>query len=160
MQGLCLSTTGYDLGRNTGDASAQFPVRIWSRNQPSRPTLRGPLLEITSKSRQNQDKCLGTSRQWVQRKNIYFAAKKQQVSLGFLLVSLGFSWFSLGFSWFCLDFKVISSSGGGGRGGTRRGAGEWTGGTRECAVEILLHIHVEDFITYPWTPRTHFLDFI
>ena len=62
------------------------------------------LLEITLKSRQNQDKCLGTNRQWVQRKNIYFAAKKQQVSLGFLLVSLGFSWFSLGFllvfSWF------------------------------------------------------------
>ncbi len=28
------------------------------------------------------------------------------------------------------------------------------------AVEILLHIHVEDFITYLWTPRTHFLDFI
>jgi hypothetical protein len=28
------------------------------------------------------------------------------------------------------------------------------------AVEILLYIHVEDFITYPWTPRTHFLDFI
>ena len=27
-------------------------------------------------------------------------------------------------------------------------------------VEILLHIHVEEFITYPWTPRTHFLDFI
>ncbi len=81
------------------------------------------LLEITLKSRQNQDKCLGTSRQWVQRKNIYFAAKKQQVSLGFLLVSLGFSWF-------CLDFKVISSSGGGGRGGTRRGAGGVDGGER------------------------------
>ncbi len=28
------------------------------------------------------------------------------------------------------------------------------------AVEILLHIHVEDFITYLWTPRTQFLDFI
>jgi hypothetical protein len=32
--------------------------------------------------------------------------------------------------------------------------------THFLAVEILLHIHVEDFITYPWTPRTHFLDFI
>ena len=39
-------------------------------------------------------------------------------------------------------------------------AGEWTGGTHKCAVEILLHIHVEDFIIYPWIPRTHFLDFI
>jgi hypothetical protein len=28
------------------------------------------------------------------------------------------------------------------------------------AVEILLHILVEDFITYPWIPITHFLDFI
>ena len=28
------------------------------------------------------------------------------------------------------------------------------------AVEILLHINVEDFITYPWTLRTHFVDFI
>jgi hypothetical protein len=28
------------------------------------------------------------------------------------------------------------------------------------AVAILLHIHVEDFITYPWIPRTHFWDFI
>ena len=35
------------------------------------------LLEITLKSRQNQDTCLGTNRQWVQRKNIYFVAKKQ-----------------------------------------------------------------------------------
>jgi hypothetical protein len=28
------------------------------------------------------------------------------------------------------------------------------------AVEILLHTHVEDFITYPWTPKNHFLNFI
>jgi len=28
------------------------------------------------------------------------------------------------------------------------------------AVKILLHIHVEDFITYPWTPRTCILEFI
>ena len=41
------------------------------------------LLEITLKSRQNQDTCLGTNRQWIQRKNIYFIAKKQEVSLGF-----------------------------------------------------------------------------
>ena len=27
-------------------------------------------------------------------------------------------------------------------------------------VELLLRIHVEDFITYPWIPKTHFLDFI
>ena len=45
-----------------------------------------PLLEITLKSGQNQNTCLGTNRQWVQRKNIYFVAKKQQVSLGFLSI--------------------------------------------------------------------------
>jgi hypothetical protein len=28
------------------------------------------------------------------------------------------------------------------------------------AVEMLLHIHIDDFITYPWTPRPHFLEFI
>ena len=106
-----------------------------------------PLLEITSKSRQNQDTCLGTSRQWVQQKIIYFSAKKQQISLGF--------------SWFCLDFKVIFRSGGSGHGGNAKGSGGsgW-GGTHECAVEILYHIHVRDFITYPWTPRTHSLDFV
>jgi hypothetical protein len=27
-------------------------------------------------------------------------------------------------------------------------------------VNILLHIHVGDFITYLWTPKTHFLEFI
>jgi len=48
--------------------------------------------------------------------------------------------------------------------GTRRGAG---GGEQRAiaaiyflAVEIILHIHVEDFITYQWIPRTHFLNFI
>ena len=28
------------------------------------------------------------------------------------------------------------------------------------AVETLLHIHIEDFITYPWIQRFHFLEFI
>jgi hypothetical protein len=28
--------------------------------------------------------------------------------------------------------------------------------THVLAVQILLHIHIEDFITYIWTPRTHF----
>ena len=27
-------------------------------------------------------------------------------------------------------------------------------------VQMLFHIHVEDFITYPWTPETQFLEFI
>jgi hypothetical protein len=26
------------------------------------------------------------------------------------------------------------------------------------AVEILLHIHVEDFVTYLWTPKNHFFE--
>jgi hypothetical protein len=28
------------------------------------------------------------------------------------------------------------------------------------AIEIFLHIHVEDFITYPQTPKIHFWEFI
>ena len=52
------------------------------------------------------------------------------------------------------------ADGGGTGGGQIQGEQRRISAIYFVAVEILLHIHVEDFITHPWIPRTHFWDFI